>query len=152
MRSWDPGRYAFTHEFGAIGQALGVAIGAAFARPGERVTAVLGDGCLMMSLSELSTAVRYRLPLTLFVMNDGGYGQERHSLTARACRTRRHGTHGRTSARWPGGSAYPRTASGPYGTSTCSSGRCPKPPDRCCSTSTSTRNRRIPPSPISPPG
>ncbi|MGI5422033.1 thiamine pyrophosphate-binding protein [Actinomadura luteofluorescens] len=83
LRSWDPGRYAFTHEFGAIGQALGVAIGAAVARPGERVTAVLGDGCLMMSLNELSTAVRYRLPLTLFVMNDGGYGQERHSLTAK---------------------------------------------------------------------
>ncbi|NYE10677.1 thiamine pyrophosphate-binding protein [Actinomadura citrea] len=83
LRSWDPRRYAFTHDFGAIGQALGVAIGAAVACPGERVTAVLGDGCLMMSLSELSTVVRYHIPLTLFVMNDGGYGQERHSLTAK---------------------------------------------------------------------
>ncbi|MCG5215198.1 thiamine pyrophosphate-binding protein [Streptosporangium sp. KLBMP 9127] len=83
LRSWDPRRYAFTHDFGAIGQALGVGIGAAFAREGERVTVVLGDGCLMMSLNELATVRRYGLPMTLFVMNDGGYGQERHSLEAK---------------------------------------------------------------------
>lgn len=83
LRSWDPRRYAFTHDFGAIGQALGVSIGAAFAREGERVTVVLGDGCLMMSLNELATVRRYGLPLTVVVMNDGGYGQERHSLRAK---------------------------------------------------------------------
>ncbi|MEV0344732.1 thiamine pyrophosphate-binding protein [Nonomuraea sp. NPDC050680] len=83
LRSFDPRRYAFTHDFGAIGQALGVSIGAAFAKEGERVTVVLGDGCLMMSLNELATARRYDLPLTVVVMNDGGYGQERHSLRAK---------------------------------------------------------------------
>lgn len=83
LRSFDPRRYDFTHDAGSIGQAVGIGIGAAVARPGERVTVVLGDGCLMMSVAELSTLARYRLPVTLVVINDGGYGQERHSLTAK---------------------------------------------------------------------
>ncbi len=37
----------------------------------------------MMSLVELDTAVRERLPLTVFVVNDQGYGQERHNLRDR---------------------------------------------------------------------
>jgi acetolactate synthase I/II/III large subunit len=83
LHSYDPRRYTFTHQFGAIGQALGIAIGAAVARPGERVTAILGDGCLLMSVAELETLARYELPVTLFVMNDGSYGQERHALAAK---------------------------------------------------------------------
>jgi thiamine pyrophosphate-dependent acetolactate synthase large subunit-like protein len=67
-------------DFGAIGQALPVAIGACFARPGHRVYNVTADGELMMSLAELHTAVRYRLPLTVIVLNDHGFGQERHNL------------------------------------------------------------------------
>lgn len=83
LRSFDPRAYTFSHDCGAIGQALGIGIGAAVARPGERVTVVLGDGCLVMSLAELSTLARYRLPVTLLVMDDRGYGQERHSLAAK---------------------------------------------------------------------
>ncbi|WP_165956358.1 thiamine pyrophosphate-binding protein [Streptomyces hainanensis] len=67
-------------DFGAIGQALPVAVGACFARAGSRVVHVTGDGDLMMSLAELDTAVRYRLPLTVVVLNDQGFGQERHNL------------------------------------------------------------------------
>ncbi|MFS0691223.1 thiamine pyrophosphate-binding protein [Streptomyces nitrosporeus] len=67
-------------DFGAIGQALPVAIGACFARPGQRVYHVTGDGELMMALAELHTAVHYRLPLTIVVLNDHGFGQERHNL------------------------------------------------------------------------
>lgn len=70
-------------DFGAIGQALAVALGACFARPGERVVHVTGDGDLLMSLAELPTAARYSLPLTIVVLNDQGFGQERH-LLARA--------------------------------------------------------------------
>ncbi|WP_197041227.1 thiamine pyrophosphate-binding protein [Chondromyces apiculatus] len=67
-------------DFGAIGQALAVALGACFARPGERVVHVTGDGDLLMSLAELPTAARYGLPLTIVVLNDHGFGQERHNL------------------------------------------------------------------------
>jgi acetolactate synthase-1/2/3 large subunit len=67
-------------DFGAIGQGLSVAIGACFARPGRRVFHVTADGELMMGLAELHTAVRYHLPLTVIVLNDQAFGQERHNL------------------------------------------------------------------------
>jgi thiamine pyrophosphate-dependent acetolactate synthase large subunit-like protein len=57
-----------------------VAVGACFARPGKRVTHITGDGDLMMGISELDTAIRYSLPLTIFVLNDQAMGQERHNL------------------------------------------------------------------------
>jgi acetolactate synthase-1/2/3 large subunit len=74
-RNWN-----YTIDFGALGHGLATAIGAAFARPGERVTHVTGDGELMMQVSELHTAVLHQLPLTVVVLNDRGFGQERHSL------------------------------------------------------------------------
>jgi acetolactate synthase I/II/III large subunit len=67
-------------DFATIGQALPVAIGACWADPDRRVVHVTGDGELMMSFGELHTAVRYGLPLTVVVLNDTGYGQERHDL------------------------------------------------------------------------
>ena len=79
----DPRRFALTLSFAAIGQGLPTAIGAAYAHPGERLTVVAGDGGLLMSLNELETAIRSRLPLTIFVINDAGYGQERHSAEAK---------------------------------------------------------------------
>ena len=79
-------------DFGAIGQALPVAIGACFARPNERVFHVTADGELMMALAELHTAIRYRLPLTIVVLNDHGFGQERHNLS-RTGRPIRYASH-----------------------------------------------------------
>lgn len=79
-------------DFGAIGQALPVAIGACFARPGERVFHVTADGEFMMALAEFHTAIRYRLPLTVVVLNDHGFGQERHNLK-RAGRPAHHADH-----------------------------------------------------------
>jgi len=67
-------------DFGAIGQGLGIALGACFARPGKRVTHVTGDASFMMNLADFHTAVRHRLPLTVFVFNDNAVGQERHDL------------------------------------------------------------------------
>jgi len=67
-------------DFGAIGQALPVAIGACFSQPGRRIFNITADGELMMSLPELGTAVRYNLPLTVIVLDDRGFGQERHNL------------------------------------------------------------------------
>lgn len=57
-----------------------MAIGACFARPGERVVHVTGDGDFMMGIAELDTAIRYALPLTILVLNDQAMGQERHNL------------------------------------------------------------------------
>ncbi|MEV8636018.1 thiamine pyrophosphate-binding protein [Streptosporangium sp. NPDC051023] len=78
-----PDRFVFAPSFGCIGQGLGIAIGASFARPGQRVTLVAGDGSFLMNIQELETAVRYRVPLTVVVLNDQGLGQEFHTLRAK---------------------------------------------------------------------
>ena len=72
----DPTSFVLGMRFGSIGLGLGMAIGAAFARPEQPVVLFVGDGGLMMSLSELNTAVQHSLDLIVVVMNDGGYGAE----------------------------------------------------------------------------
>ena len=67
-------------DFGAIGQGLGIALGACFARPGKRVTHLTGDASFMMNVADFHTAVSHNLPLTVFVFNDNAVGQERHDL------------------------------------------------------------------------
>lgn len=83
-RMWVPdGRsLVFPVNFGSIGLGLGAAIGAATARPDRPVYSFVGDGGLMMSMFELSTAVREQLPLVLVVMNDAAYGWEYHQMIA----------------------------------------------------------------------
>ncbi|MEI6209105.1 MAG: thiamine pyrophosphate-binding protein [Desulfuromonadales bacterium] len=58
---------------GAMGHDLPSAIGSAVARKGGRVICLAGDGSLMMNLQELQTLVYCRLPIGIFVMNNGGY-------------------------------------------------------------------------------
>ena len=74
-------------DFGAIGQGLGVAIRCLFARPGQRVVYVTGDGDFMMGIAELDTAIRYSLPLTILVLND--QAMARNVTTCRAAGFRR---------------------------------------------------------------
>ncbi|MGH7300122.1 MAG: thiamine pyrophosphate-binding protein [Candidatus Rokuibacteriota bacterium] len=57
-----------------LGYAVPAAIGAQIAQPGLPVAAVVGDGGFMFSVSELATAVKYRLPIAFVVMNDDRYG------------------------------------------------------------------------------
>jgi thiamine pyrophosphate-dependent acetolactate synthase large subunit-like protein len=76
----DPSRYVFTLDFGSIGLGLGAAVGAAVAHPDRLTIAAVGDGGLMLSLGELDSAVRYRLPILVLVYNDNAYGAEMHFL------------------------------------------------------------------------
>ncbi|MFC0530480.1 thiamine pyrophosphate-binding protein [Phytohabitans kaempferiae] len=76
----DPRQYQFTLTFGAIGQALGVAIGAAVTRPGPAHVCVIGDGGLATSIADLDTVVREAVPLLIVVFNDMAYGAEIHHL------------------------------------------------------------------------
>jgi thiamine pyrophosphate-dependent acetolactate synthase large subunit-like protein len=57
-----------------LGYGLPAAIGALIAHPDRPVVAVLGDGGFMFSVNELATAVKYRLPLAIVLMNDDRYG------------------------------------------------------------------------------
>ncbi|GAB3357896.1 thiamine pyrophosphate-binding protein [Modestobacter lapidis] len=74
----DQWGYCLPLAFQSIGLALPAAIGSAVARPGRVAIAGVGDGGLMMSLTELDTAVRLRLPLVVVVYNDDAYGAEVH--------------------------------------------------------------------------
>ncbi len=57
----------------SMGYDLPAAIGAAVAREGKRVICLAGDGSVMMNLQELQTIAHYRLPVIIFVLNNGGY-------------------------------------------------------------------------------
>lgn len=57
----------------SMGWSVPAAIGAQRACPGSTVATLTGDGCLMMSLVELSTAVRECLPVKVFVLDDRAY-------------------------------------------------------------------------------
>jgi thiamine pyrophosphate-dependent acetolactate synthase large subunit-like protein len=71
-------------DFGAVGAALGPAIGAAVGRPDRLSVLVTGDGGLFMAMQELDMAVRHRIRLLVVCLNDRGFGSEFHHM-------RRHG-------------------------------------------------------------
>ena len=71
-----PGSFLSTISFASMGMGMATAVGAAVARPDRPTVLVIGDGGLMMSMQELSTAVRYGLDLIVLVYNNGAYGAE----------------------------------------------------------------------------
>ena len=52
----------------------------ALARPDRTVVVFEGDGGLMMSLPELETAARERIPVVVVVLDDGAYGAETYMM------------------------------------------------------------------------
>jgi len=74
----DERGFCFTQAFQSIGLGLSTGIGAALAQPDRLPVVGAGDGGFLMSISELETAVRLRLPLVVIVYNDNGYGAEVH--------------------------------------------------------------------------
>jgi thiamine pyrophosphate-dependent acetolactate synthase large subunit-like protein len=72
-----------TYQFGSIGQAMAQANGVAAADTGRPQILIEGDGSLMTSLTELETAVRYKFPMVIIVMNDAAFGAEVHKLNAK---------------------------------------------------------------------
>jgi acetolactate synthase-1/2/3 large subunit len=76
----DPLDLILPWSFGAVGIALPTGIGAAVGRPDQTTVVFEGDGGLMMSLTELDTAVRARVPLLVVVLDDGAYGAETYML------------------------------------------------------------------------
>ena len=56
-----------------MGYDLPAAIGAAIAGGGKRVICLAGDGSLQLNIQELQTVIQYKLPIKIFVLNNGGY-------------------------------------------------------------------------------
>jgi len=59
---------------GGLGYALPATVGAAFARPTERIVGLVGDGSFGMSGMELATIASLRLPITIMLFNNGSFG------------------------------------------------------------------------------
>ncbi len=62
---------------GTMGFGLPAAIGAAFARKGESVWAVVGDGGFQMTQAELATAAVHKLPVKCLIINNNYLGMVR---------------------------------------------------------------------------
>ncbi|WP_344016910.1 thiamine pyrophosphate-binding protein [Pseudonocardia xinjiangensis] len=71
-----PRRLAYPMGWGTLGYAFPAALGAAAAGLG-RAVAVVGDGGFLFACGELATAVQEQLPLTVVLVEDGGYGMLR---------------------------------------------------------------------------
>jgi benzoylformate decarboxylase len=67
----------YTMASGGLGYGLPAAVGMALAKPERRIIAIIGDGSLMYSIQALWTAAQHRLPLSVVVINNAGYGAMR---------------------------------------------------------------------------
>jgi benzoylformate decarboxylase len=69
-------RYGAFHTMasGGLGYSLPAAVGIALAEQHRRVICIIGDGSAMYSFQALWTAVQHKLPLTVIVLNNEGYG------------------------------------------------------------------------------
>jgi thiamine pyrophosphate-dependent acetolactate synthase large subunit-like protein len=68
--------------YGCIGQMLPAAMGAMVATGNNPAMLIDGDASVMMHLAEFETAVRYRMPLLVVVMNNQGLAMEYYHLDA----------------------------------------------------------------------
>jgi benzoylformate decarboxylase len=66
-----------TMASGGLGYGLPAAVGMALGRPERRTVCLIGDGSAMYSIQALWTAAQRRLPLTVVVINNAGYGAMR---------------------------------------------------------------------------
>ena len=65
----------------SMGHDLPAAVGAAVARAGKRVVCLAGDGSIQLNIQELQTIAHHRLPVKIFVLNNGGYLSIRQTQT-----------------------------------------------------------------------
>jgi benzoylformate decarboxylase len=67
----------YTMASGGLGHALPASAGIALGRPDVRTVCLIGDGSAMYSIQSLWTAAQRKLPLTVVVLNNSGYGAMR---------------------------------------------------------------------------
>ena len=77
LRIDDTRRWITSGGLGTMGFGFPAAIGAKIGRPEATVICIDGDGCFQMTLQELATAVIYKIPVIVCVMNNGWLGMVR---------------------------------------------------------------------------
>ena len=56
-----------------MGWGLPAAVGASIAKSKKMVVCLVGDGGLQMNIQELATIMHHKLPIKIFIYNNGGY-------------------------------------------------------------------------------
>lgn len=72
--SYNPRSYITSGFQGTLGWGVATAIGVKAAMPDRPVLSINGDGGFMFTMTELSTAVRFKLPIVFVVFNDDAFG------------------------------------------------------------------------------
>ena len=80
LRTATPSNFLSDAYYLSMGFAVPAAIGVMAAEPHARVFAIVGDGAFQMTGIELSTAAKYNMKPIVFVLNNDGYGTQRHIL------------------------------------------------------------------------
>lgn len=81
--AYGSGRFLYPTGYGTLGYGLPAAVGAKVGMPDSRVLALIGDGGIMFTLSELAAAAQLRIGLPIIVVDNGGYGEIRDEMRAR---------------------------------------------------------------------
>jgi acetolactate synthase-1/2/3 large subunit len=80
LKVTDQQRYITSGAQADMGFSLPAAIGAAIASNRKNIVAITGDGSFQMNIQELQTIVSSKLPIKIFVLNNGGYLSIRNTM------------------------------------------------------------------------
>ncbi len=73
----DPHHWMTSGGLGTMGYGLPAAVGVQMAHPKALVVDIAGDASVQMTMQEMSTAVQYRLPIKIFILNNQYMGMVR---------------------------------------------------------------------------